>query len=548
MKISAKVLLLAISLLLFLAIVGLVGSRLLQRVGGELKGVVNKDVVLMQTATAVTKSQLQKAVVFERVRRIAEELAYQQTTPARKEHLLFHVNLGKGTFDDLAKAGALNIVDAKVLIDDAIHSAREAKVHDALRGAAATLKEIEKAHIHYDALIGEMFGAIAAGKYELSTDDVDQIHRDERKLSTELENLMNEVEQLTKRSLDRSRQYESTAERALWIILSLSLLAALSLTFWIIRSIDEPLKTLVKAAEDVGAGRLDIHLDGSAKDEVGAVSRAFNKMAFQLDESKKKLEEQREALRHNLEITEQQKKDLERVNRELDRFVQTVSHDIRSPLMGIAWYAEFLRSHYYDNFDVKARECLEGVCRGVDRSNALIKDLLALTRISRVRNPYQYVQIGALLDELAVTLEYKIKEAKVDLKIERDMPTIICDGIKVKEVFQNLLTNAIKFSSGSPDLQPMVKVSYKENVDSHEFIVQDNGIGIESQYHEEIFAIFKRLDTSDKYEGTGAGLSIVKSVIDDHGGKVWVESDLGKGAAFHFTIPKGLEVHDLVVS
>jgi signal transduction histidine kinase len=88
-----------------------------------------------------------------------------------------------------------------------------------------------------------------------------------------------------------------------------------------------------------------------------------------------------------------------------------------------------------------------------------------------------------------------------------------------------------------------VEVFYVDKIDAHEFIVKDNGIGIAPKDHEEIFGMFKRLDTSEKYEGTGAGLSIVKSIVDDHGGKVWLESELGKGAAFHFSIPKGLEVH-----
>jgi len=135
----------------------------------------------------------------------------------------------------------------------------------------------------------------------------------------------------------------------------------------------------------------------------------------------------------------------------------------------------------------------------------------------------------------------------VDLKIQPNLPTIICDGIKIKEVFLNLLTNAIKFSSGNGDAQPVVDISYVDRVDAHEFIVKDNGIGIAPKDHEEIFGMFKRLDTSEKYEGTGAGLSIVKSIVDDHGGKIWLESDLGKGAAFHFSIPKGLEIHRVVV-
>ena len=222
--------------------------------------------------------------------------------------------------------------------------------------------------------------------------------------------------------------------------------------------------------------------------------------------------------------------------------MHTVSHDIRSPLMGIAWYADFLKNHHYDALDQKGRDSVEGICRGVDRANALIKDLLDLTRISRVRNPYQRASVKAMLDDVLAKLEYKIKQNQVDLKVQSGLPDIVCDPIKLKEVFLNLLTNAMKFASGRMGVQPSVIIEMQEMSDAYEFIVKDNGIGIAPEHHQEVFEIFKRLDVSEKYEGTGAGLSIVKSVIDDHGGKIWIISDVGQGAEFHFTIPKGLSV------
>lgn len=548
MKISHKVIVLISILLAFLAVDAFIGYTLLKRMGSELKGVAGKDVALMQAATAITRSQLQKAVVFERTRRIAEELAYQETTPIRRDYLLsFTVRERKG-FEDMAQDGAMNIIRARELVQGNLKHAKEVSAREDLNKIADILKEIEKAHIHYDALVGRVFDMIASGKYELLPEDVGQLHRDENKLSGELKKLITEIERITRQSLDKAGRYESTAGMILWIALWISLLVGLSLAFWIISSINTPLKTLVKATQEIGAGRLDINLRETSRDEIGEVSRAFNKMARQLTEARAELHRQSEALRHNLELTEEQKKDLEKVNRELDRFVQTVSHDIRSPLMGISWYADFLKNHHYEGLDTKGRECLEGICRGVGRANALIKDLLALTRISRVRNPYEYVQIGALVDEVVASLEFKIRENNVDLKVQKNLPTIICDGIKIKEVFLNFLTNAIKFSSGNPDVQPQVEVGYTENVDSHEFTVRDNGIGIAPENHAAIFSVFKRLDTSDKYEGTGVGLGIVKSVIDDHGGRIWIESDLGKGAIFHFTIPKGLEAHGPVLS
>jgi light-regulated signal transduction histidine kinase (bacteriophytochrome) len=129
----------------------------------------------------------------------------------------------------------------------------------------------------------------------------------------------------------------------------------------------------------------------------------------------------------------------------------------------------------------------------------------------------------------------------VDLIIQPDMPVIKCDRIKMSEVFLNLVNIAIKFSSKNKKENPKVEIGYVDEGEFHKFYVKDNGIGIDPQYHQQIFGIFKRLHTAKEYEGTGAGLSIVKRVIDDHGGKIWIESELGKGATFYFTIPKALK-------
>ena len=541
MKISSKIMSLILILLAVLAVNGLISLRLLKGVGEELQTVVKKDLVLMETSTSVTKHQLQKAIIFERLRRIAEELAYQEVTPARKEHLLFHAKLAGNDFDALAREGAINIVNGKLLVDESIRHARTARAREDLTRVASVLKEIERAHIHYDAMAGEAFAAVKDGRYEISSEDINQIHTDERKLSKELEKLLEEVQSFTQKSMANAKEYERTTGLVLWTIFLLTLLIALGLAFSIIRSINRPLDSLLKATHEIGGGNLAVKLDEASRDELGELSREFNRMSGQLSEARTKLEEQSEVLRRNLGLMAEQKKDLEKVNQELDRFVHTVSHDIRSPLMGISWYADFLKNHHYEGLDQKGRDSIEGICRGVDRANLLIKDLLDLTRIARVRNPYQPASVKLIVDDVLANLEYKIKQNHVELQVPPDLPMIVCDPIKLKEVFLNLLTNAIKFSSGRPDVRPIISITMKATGDVHEFIVKDNGIGIAPEHHEEIFEIFKRLEASEKYEGTGAGLSIVKSVIDDHGGRIWVVSDVGQGSEFHFTIPKGLQ-------
>ena len=145
-----------------------------------------------------------------------------------------------------------------------------------------------------------------------------------------------------------------------------------------------------------------------------------------------------------------------------------------------------------------------------------------------------------LISTIIERIKFDIKKNNVDLKIQKDLPTIECDRIKIGEVILNLVNNGIKFSSKVQKI-PKVEIGYSDKNEFHEFFVKDNGIGIDPKYHDQIFGIFKRLHTSSEYEGTGAGLTIVKKVIDDHSGKIWIESEVDKGTTFKFTIPKTLK-------
>ena len=229
------------------------------------------------------------------------------------------------------------------------------------------------------------------------------------------------------------------------------------------------------------------------------------------------------------------------MNLELDSFVYTASHDLKAPLRAVSSFATFLEEDYKDKLDDKGRDHLNEIRKGADRMNGLIDDLLTLSRISRIQNPYEDVDINQLIQPVIERLKYDIEKFQVDLVIPKDLPVVHCGRVKIAEAFVNLIGNAVKFSSKNTQAHPKVEVGYRASDKDHEFYVRDNGIGIDPQYHEQIFDIFKRLHTTEEYEGTGTGLSIVKRVINDHGGKIWLESKLGKGATFYFTIPKELE-------
>ena len=282
-----------------------------------------------------------------------------------------------------------------------------------------------------------------------------------------------------------------------------------------------------------------VHVGKSSNTEINELANAFNTMTEEVSKAKIELEEKNQALAKNLTLVEHQKKDLEKVNTELDNFVGTVSHDIRSPLTGISGYGTILEKQYSPQMDERAQRCINGIVKGAERVNQMIVDLLELTKITRVRNPYEMVNMDNLVDSIIDRLDFKINEYNVNIKIGDNLPTVFCDRIKMGEVFHNLITNAIKFTS-KLEKQPVVEIGGQENADSYEFFVKDNGIGIAKEDQELVFGIFRRLESAKDYEGTGAGLSIVKRIIDEHNGKIWIDSVLGRYTCFYFTISKNL--------
>ncbi len=306
-------------------------------------------------------------------------------------------------------------------------------------------------------------------------------------------------------------------------------------------SFSRPITHLADAAQQVARGKYDVEVPVESRDEIGLLAGSFNNMARSLERFTRELEEKNKALFKNLAISTRQRKELKEVNAELDSFVYTVSHDLRAPLRGIASFASFLEEDYSDKLNPQAKEYIDEIRKGAAKMAALIDDLLTLSRISRIKNPFEDVDMKELVDSVVERIKFDIKHNNVDMRVDEQMPVVYCDRIKMGEVFLNLVNNAIKFSAKKPKGRPRVEVGYAEDKEDHKFYVRDNGIGIAPQHQDQIFGIFKRLHTDKEYEGTGAGLSIVKRVIDDHQGKIWVESELGRGATFYLTIPKNLK-------
>ncbi len=226
--------------------------------------------------------------------------------------------------------------------------------------------------------------------------------------------------------------------------------------------------------------------------------------------------------------------ELERSNAELETFAFVASHDMKEPLRMVSNYTQLLAHKYENQLDAEAKEFIHYAVDGVHRMQALINDLLNYARIGKNKLPESAIDCNKLLQNVINSLDAEIKENKATVYV-KPMPVI--DGVytQLQQLFQNLIGNAIKFRS---DALPEVYIDVKEHAAEWQFTVRDNGIGIDEEYKEKIFVLFQRLHERSKYPGTGIGLSVCKKIVELHGGRIWIDSELGKGSAFHFTIPK----------
>ena len=239
-----------------------------------------------------------------------------------------------------------------------------------------------------------------------------------------------------------------------------------------------------------------------------------------------------------VDITEQKQaeEELRKINEELKNFVHVVSHDLKTPIISIQGFSSRLLKNYQEKLGKKGRVYLEHIKTSGRRMEVLVSDLLTLSKIGRVVSNLKDISSHEIVKNLTSDLQDRVKEKGIELVVAHNLPTISCDGERIYQVFQNLLVNAIKFMGDTES--PQIEIGYTDMGDFHQFSVSDNGIGIDPKYHRRIFEIFHRLKKIEDEEGTGLGLAIVYRIVTDHDGKVWVESEKGKGATFYFTLPK----------
>ena len=232
-----------------------------------------------------------------------------------------------------------------------------------------------------------------------------------------------------------------------------------------------------------------------------------------------------------VEELKQKSEELIRSNTELEQFAYVASHDLQEPLRMVTSYLQLLENRYKDKLDKDANEFIAFAVDGSARMKTLILSLLEYSRVNKVK-PFEEIDVNQLLKDVLKNISTSIKESNAIIKID-ELPKIKGDPILINQLFQNLIENGIKFREART---PEIHISGKKENNEYIFSVQDNGIGIKKEYMNKLFVIFQRLNSKEKYPGTGIGLAICKKIVEKHGGKIWVESEENKGSTFYFTI------------
>lgn len=245
-----------------------------------------------------------------------------------------------------------------------------------------------------------------------------------------------------------------------------------------------------------------------------------------------RLKKQLELLKEELDDRQRQ---AEAAQKELEDFSYSVSHDLRAPIRHINGYLELLDQEALSSLDEKSRYCLNAVAKAARRLSDMMEGILTFSRLGRAELMKNQIEMDQLVQEVVQEQAQTVPERSIDWQIS-PLPVVIADRVTLRQALGNLVANAIKFSDSSPTSR--IEIGALEQPGETTFFVRDSGVGFDMRYADKLFGLFQRLHPPDEFPGTGAGLANVQRIISRHGGRVWAEAEVGKGATFWFSLPK----------
>jgi signal transduction histidine kinase len=311
--------------------------------------------------------------------------------------------------------------------------------------------------------------------------------------------------------------------KSILVFSAFTLLAALLLGSWLAHSLTKPIRQLLHGTEEIGRGNLDHRIEFRSRDEFGSLAEGFNRMGV--------------SLKTQADLLRQRADQLESSNKELEAFSYTVSHDLRTPLRAIDGFSRILLDEYTAQLVSEGQRYLQLIRQSTQQMGHLIDDLLAFSRLGRQTITIEQVSPLAIVSRTLEELHAEQDGRKIDLVVG-DLPECRADPALLKQVYLNLLSNALKFTRRRKIAR--IEVGAQHIDGQSVYFVRDNGVGFDMKYIDKLFGVFQRLHRSEEYEGTGVGLAIVQRIIQHHGGRVWAEAQLDKGAVFYFTLEGGI--------